>query len=146
MLADSIVYVDLNPRDEVPHVLGLIVSHPTGVVYGNQAGGLACMWRSMEGYLVVLGAGSTAASYIDFFRRFEGRPPSSGSSWKGDDLTELSILISSTVRYARTNQTGFGEVEVAVGLDKSRTDELTEGWIPVAVGDGRGVLVFPNSD
>jgi hypothetical protein len=139
-------YLDFNPRDDTPHVVGLVVDWPTSVVYGNQCGGLACLWRSLEGYLSVVGGGAASESFASFFRRFEGRPPLTGTSWKEEDLLELSSLIARTIRHLVTDSSGYAEVEIMVRLDLERADDLTEAWIPVVVGDGRGVLLFPNSD
>lgn len=140
------IYIDVNPRDETPHFLGLVVERPTGVVYSNQSGGLACIWRSLEGYLAILGSGSVPESYMDFFKRFDGRPPSSGTDWSRDDIAELSTLISRTARHLTTDASGYSEVETIAILDPGRIDELTEGWIPVLVDGARGALTFPNSD
>jgi hypothetical protein len=146
VVTEDRIYIDVNPRGESPHFLGLIVDHRSGVIYGNQAGGLACVWRSLEGYLAVLGSGAVAESYVRFFTRFDGRPPLAGEEWSPEDLAELSALVAGISGYSTTDESGYGETELAVRVDSDRVDELTEGWIPVRVGEAQGVLVFPNSD
>ena len=144
--AESLIFLDVNPRDDSPHILGLIVEHRTGVVYGNQVGGLACVWRSLEGFFVVLGTGQVPQSFIDYFARYGGSPPLTRLDWSPGDLADVASLIARTAPFASTGADGFGESRLPVRLDESRLDDLTEGWIPVAFGDRRGVIVFPNSD
>ena len=144
--ADDRIYVDVNPRDDSPDVLGLIVERRTGVVYGNQVGGLECIWRALEGFLVVLGTGRIPQCFIDLFARYRGWPPASRADWSREDLADLASLIARTAPFVTTGLDGFGETRSAIRLADERLDELTEGWIPVAFADMRGVLVFPNSD
>ncbi|MEV7629306.1 DUF6210 family protein [Actinoplanes sp. NPDC089786] len=59
---------------------------------------------------------------------------------------ELDALNGSAPQHATTDASGRGEVLAAVALDRERLDELTEAWIPVVVGERRGVLVFTNCD
>ncbi|RSM84710.1 hypothetical protein DMH04_19680 [Kibdelosporangium aridum] len=131
------VRVDFNPHDAVPEVLCLIVPAPTGVVYENRCGGQACLQNSLEGYLVVVGR---ATPFVDFFAKFDGRPP---QRWSPDDLDHLQRLIREKVVYF-VAEIEF-ESRVLLSLDFDRLDDLTEAWIPVRAGDQAAVLVFANS-
>nr|AGS49334.1 hypothetical protein [uncultured bacterium esnapd2] len=132
------VRVDFNPHDAVPEVLCLIVPAPTGIVYENQCGGLACVQKSLEGYLVVVGR---ATPFTDFFARFAGYPP---VTWAVEDLDQLQRLVRETVAYFVPD--GDSDARVMLSLDFDRLDDLTEAWIPVRAGDQAAVLVFANSD
>ncbi|GAB7039605.1 hypothetical protein JCM9533A_34550 [Catenuloplanes niger JCM 9533] len=41
-------FLDFDPRDASPFVLGMVVERRTGVTYGDQCGGLLCLWRTVE--------------------------------------------------------------------------------------------------
>ncbi|CAM3592195.1 DUF6210 domain-containing protein [Kibdelosporangium persicum] len=135
------VRVDFNPHDAVPEVLCLIVPAPTGVVYENQCGGHACLRKSLEGFLVVVGR---ATPFTEFFARFDGRPP---VSWTVEDLDRLQRLVREKVAYfVPDGDSGDSDVRVLLSLDFDRLDDLTEAWLPVRAGDEAAVLVFANSD
>ncbi|MFC0438392.1 DUF6210 family protein [Kutzneria buriramensis] len=132
------IRVDFNPQDAMPHVLGLIVAAPTGVVYENQCGGLACLQKELEGYLVVVGP---ATDYLDFFAEFDGWPP---TNWaEGGHLERLRELVEETGYFVPD---GNLDRYLRFTLDLDRLDDLTEAWIPVRAEDDRAVLVFANSD
>lgn len=141
MSSRPLVKVDFNPQDAVPEVLGLIVAASTGVMYGNQCGGLACLYKEVEGYLVVVGR---ATAFIDFFaEKFDGRPPNGPAEWAEEDLDRLGRMVQEKVFYFVP--AGDGDERVPLTLDMARGD-LTEAWIPVLAGDDAAVLVFANSD
>jgi len=136
-----VITVDFNPQNAVPEVLGMIVAAPTGVLYGNQCGGLACLYKSVEGYLVVAGR---ATAFIDFFARFDGRPPAGPADWAAQDLAHLKRMVQEQVFYFVPD--GSADTRVPLTLDPANLPDLTEAWIPVRVGDDAAVLVFANSD
>jgi hypothetical protein len=139
---ESTIHVDFNPQDAVPEALGLIVSARTGVLYGNQCGGLACLYEELEGYLVIVGR---ARPFIDFFSKFEGRPPMGGVDWSETDLVQLTRMVRDEVFYFVPDSSG-GDSRIPLVLDRLNAQKLTEGWVPVQAGDRVGVLVFANSD
>jgi hypothetical protein len=81
-----------------------------------------------------------------FSEQFDGRPPAPGSGWGEESLARLENLIDARVHYFETSPGGERESAVQVTLDRGRLAELTEAWVPVRVGDRRGVIVFANSD
>ncbi|WP_203909179.1 DUF6210 family protein [Rhizocola hellebori] len=139
---ETTIHVDFNPQDAVPEVLGLIVAAPTGVLYGNQCGGLTCLYQELEGYLVNVGR---AQSFIEFFAKFKGRPPIGAADWSETDLAQLAAMVRDEVFYF-VEESGGGDSRIPLALDSTNVQRLTEGWIPIRAGEQVGALVFANSD
>lgn len=129
-------------------VAGIIVAHPSGVVYTNQAGGYATYHPSMEGVFVPLPRpGELQASLDEHF--FDG-PKWEGYCYSGIDVETADFIdqLLSTLPPMR-----------GVRVNRERMKESMEAWIHLtispsadddsAVSDFAGtaaVLTWENSD
>jgi hypothetical protein len=122
--------------------LGIIVAHPTGVVYENQCDGNTCDHRYEEGFYVPLEM--RGRPFSDLFHG--GRPYCRW--WSEGDVPEdliQSLEAELAKLYYLTNHDkphGRG----VITLDRERLEQLVEGWIPVRTPDGPGILAFGNCD
>ncbi len=140
-------YVFLDPDGTLLREMGLhtIMEAPTGVVYAHQCAGHANERREREGYLLPVGTAKLAAPLRELFRReFRGWPPgTSSATWTDERLDALGAIVA-TIPFWQTGREEDRRSSLA--LDRSRLDDLTEGWIPVQTPEGRGILVFEKSD
>lgn len=133
----------VDPDGTAPDWTYVVIEHKTGVIYQHEFGGTATRLGEVEGYLVPVN-GENARSEFDavFVQRLRGV-----GSWGKvlePDLLEAVRNAVSTIRYWFDAQ-GSSEVEFLT-LDENRLDEVDEAWLPVVTSDGRGVLIWPNSD
>ena len=132
----------------------LIIPHPTGIVYSNQAGGHACQQPELEGFLVPIANDVGLAPELDFrspenelFKYF------SRINTCGETLDENNAKMIETI---------MRQLPLWGGLtvDRDRLDESVESWVFVTISatentpllvDGitypvSGVLTWTNSD
>ncbi|HVH64497.1 MAG TPA: DUF6210 family protein [Candidatus Acidoferrum sp.] len=124
----------------------IIVDSPTGILYEVQTGGHATAQRRAEGYLVPVGDAVAAGPLLEFFaKQFNGNPPPlGGNKWTAGHLDALAEIIGQVAYWSK--RPDGSDQRSHLQLDRNRLTELTEGWIPVRLLDGRGVLIFKNSD
>lgn len=121
--------VDLWNSDEV----GLIIKHPTGVIYTNQTGGTLCDHMQQEGYYIPL------REFRDWWEDMHKTVCGSRGGWDSK-----VPLINDLLTYLIIEMDG-GLLEV----DPDCLDDLQEAWIPVRLKDGSGrvgVVVYGNCD
>lgn len=136
-----------NDGDEEP--LGLVVPHPTGVVYTQQAGGTACCHPETEGFYVPLPRYFAPAEWLR-------------GHWPGSYKAEIAAsLIASCetlkeffrplTRKEQVEHTAlcgeFGEAWVPMMVELPAVDDGSEARELLKPLDGRLViLTYPNSD
>lgn len=108
---------------------GLIVRHPTGVVYGNQTAGTACAHPEVEGFFVPLVG---QASLDDFTEAIHSticdiwpEAPDVGGFGKNSIEAKTAEIVAEQLKC----HVGFLE------FDFDRIVEMKEAWIPVKIGD-----------
>ncbi|MFT4251280.1 MAG: DUF6210 family protein [Caulobacter sp.] len=131
--------------------MGIIVSHPTGVLVTNQAGGYACAHPSLEGfYLPLVSAGSPVLAALDqhfHTGKWGGHCHSGFDAETADFMDELFARESSSK---------------GLKVDRERLAECLEAWVHVIFDEtafdpgvgavleppsqGAGVVTWPNSD
>jgi hypothetical protein len=150
--------VVLDPDGTARSYLGLVVLHPTGVVYEQQCGGTEAQTRSAEGYFVPLGGvaydpGQRPVTIEDLTAVFHHR---GGCAYGGEAtsgrpelppqrLDKLRALVE-TIPYWTFRSDGETDARGRLRLDEGKTMELMESWVPVMTPDGAGVLTWPNCD
>ena len=129
--------------------IGVIIKHPTGVLYSNQAGGMCCSHPEEEGYYLPLNdtfKWDDGNSFHDEICTFAPQEVSEGVIAEINDcLSGFNIYIDVPSRDARIIGRQFEQVGIEV--DRDCLHELQEAWIPVRLSDGRtGVLAYVNCD
>ncbi|MDC3957625.1 hypothetical protein KEG38_27450 [Polyangium jinanense] len=129
--------------------LGVIIQHPSGVLYTNQTCGTCCDHPEVEGVFVPFDA---EESWLRLNAHFEGSKYRGTGAMHGID-EEDATFIESILR--------DGRIGVPLVVDRSRLKDSHEAWVqvliegevepfPTASGFGpyprRGVLTWPNSD
>ncbi len=137
---------------------GVIIEHPTGVIYSNQAGGTACLHPEIEGAFVPFGnevfAGHRFVSPENqLLAYFEG--PKHGGTGATNGLDEADAdFIDGVLKKVGVRQW--------IEVDRNRLKESCEAWVFVIVLDDeapsvsicsgfgpyrkKGVLTWSNSD
>jgi len=126
--------------------LALIVPAVTGVVYGNQTGGHACLLCQMEGYLVPF-AGEFRGKYERLLSHFTGPKWGGWCSQHIDDETarEIDTVLADLP----------GRDQIIV--DRTKLDMSWEAWVNVVIegpllglvehaSPRDAILTWPNSD
>ena len=130
--------------DDDDQGLGLIVLGPSGTLYSNQSGGLACHHPEAEGVYVPLG--STPPELEAHF---------AAGRWQGRCYAGIDDETARFVEYQLAEHVFGGRSSVAV--DRSRLAESEEAWIFVMIlpnghailaphVGARGIVVWQNSD
>lgn len=151
--AGTVQFVFLDPDGTMPEWLAVVVRKQTGVVYGNQCGGVGTVQRFIEGYLVPLGGsqfevdGGRIVPHL--FREIFHEGDACKYVWTGqtvprDRLASLRRLIEQ-IPYWTSSFDGVGQKH-PLRLDESQVEEICEAWIPVETPDGPGVLLHANCD
>lgn len=116
------ITVDINELDGPC----LLVSHPTGVTFRHQCGGLSCHQREREGFLLPLTVveagrvtGAEAQKQLDahFYR---GPKYKGGRCYSGMD-DEDAELVDGLLRW--------------LVVDRTRLPECVEAWVPLVMED-----------
>lgn len=119
----------------------LIISHPSGIFYEAQCGGVGCLHLTYEGFVISLG------SFMENF----------------DDCKygcyNIPEMIESRNNLAMNLDVAFQKhrSDYAIRFDFDRIDQLTEGWWPVVVsgeidhwnhlkGEFKGIIHIGNCD
>jgi len=129
--------------------LGLIVAHPSGVIYSNQTGGYACDHPEMEGVFVPL---HDTDPYVDQYQQLD-QHFYYGPKWRGHCYSGIDEETAAVVDEILTGS--YLTRRLTVNRDKLRDSE--EAWIHVIIApprerdfdgypSGVGVLTWPNSD
>lgn len=133
----------------MPTAVMMIVSHPSGIFYGNQVGGVACSQEELEGVLVPVGLEPAEAEQLM-------KLPFPGAAALNAEVADMIDGILSSVPFSRH-----------LKVDRSRLRDSCEAWVFVVgetpddnilqrerpyfggiygFGAIRGVLTWPNSD
>jgi hypothetical protein len=153
ILSNVLRLVQLDPDGTLDGWLGVVVRHPTGIVYANQCAGVATENRLVEGYLQLLGGSQydvdrgmiSLGPFTDAFHEGDACK----YVWRGREvpterLAQLAKLVGEIPYWlARLDAS---DTKQALRLDRTRIDEIAEAWIPVETPDGPGVLVHKNCD
>ncbi|WP_431685754.1 DUF6210 family protein [Hahella sp. NBU794] len=151
----------LDPDGTNVGYLGVIVEHPTGVIYQQQCGGTDCCLMEMEGYYIpVGGAGNEGLSVdVDELTRVFHR---GNSCWAGGEpcgrwptlldserLKKLESIVGSIPIWS--NEKGSREstrnlLKIHYADEYRRERQIMEAWVPVETPNGVGVLVWSNCD
>jgi len=129
--------------------LGIIIQHPSGVLYTNQTCGTCCDHPEVEGVFVPFDA---EESWLRLSAHFEGPKYRGSGAMRGideDDATFIELVLRE------------GRMGVPLVVDRSHLEASHEAWVhvlikgetgscPLASGFGpyprRAVLTWPNSD
>ncbi len=139
---------------------GVIIEHPTGVIYSNQAGGTACLHPEIEGTFVPFGndvlieQGRRLLSPQDDLESYFEGPKHRGTGATNGLDAEDADFIDGVLQRAHVRQW--------IEVDRDRLKESCEAWVfvtvlgdesspfPICSGFGpypkRGVLTWVNSD
>lgn len=130
--------------------IGLIVSHPTGVLYSNQTGGYACLSPKLEGAFVPL-----TNPLVNQQEKLEEY--FTGSKWKGHcynnidketaDFVDAILALSHLTSRLKVNRDKLNESHEAwihvVILPDNREEDLQEFS---GFASNLGILTWENSD
>ena len=125
--------------------LGLIILHPSGVLYTNQVGGHGCFHPEVEGVFLPLKTCENRTELKSLEEHFKG-------SW--DSLNEFEANLVDTVLQKSGQDLSW------ISVDRSRLKDSFEAWVYVKLNpkkthahesltgfDGSlGILTWPNSD
>jgi Family of unknown function (DUF6210) len=112
--------------------VGLIIPHPTGVVYQNQVAGMLCRQYWLEGVFVPVDWDDAADAIEDTFV--------GGDSLSTEDADRIDAKLAP--HSAKVNRAKLGEsCEAWVWLSLEKGVRLVEGLEPA-----EAVLTWPNSD
>jgi hypothetical protein len=130
--------------------LGLIIEHPTGVIYTNQTGGHSCKHPELEGAFYPLfdrpGSQQTELDHIFLSEKWRGWCDSGIDAETADciDIILASSLLTRHLKVDRDRLTESWEAWIHVMFEpKNKYDES-----PLYFGfsSGKGVLTWENSD
>lgn len=146
-------YIFLDPDGTQDFGLFVIVEAETGVTYANQCAGYLTEPRTLEGFLIPVGGPKDAKVLYDWFwKSFHGNCYRPEENWTPEMVSQLRDLISQIPCW-RTVPDNIGKDQrLFLQLDEDRMSECVEAWIPVitpygkGILDGKGILVFQNSD
>jgi hypothetical protein len=134
---------------DMPRDVMLIIEYPTGVLYENQCGGVACSQEDLEGVLVPVGLPPVDAERVMAL-------PFPGGAALNAEVADMIDEILASVSFAKY-----------LRVDRSRLSDSCEAWVfvvaetpqdsdfqiygpyfgsPRGFGTVRGVLTWPNSD
>ena len=136
----------------MPDEMMLVIEHPSGVRYQNQAGGYACMQPELEGVLSPL---EVDAAVKERIRRLD-YPPRGVSLETADEIDAL-LAMERTSRFLKVDRSPLLEsreawVFVLIDATENLTYDLppkeNETYFGPVYGFGpcRGVLTWINSD
>jgi hypothetical protein len=131
----------IDPDGTGTQYLGVIVSHPTGVVYSQQCGCTNTFIREQEGYYVPIyifennkvGNQKIISELYNIFHENSFTPLDK------ETINNIEKIVNKIPWWENENK-------MVLKLDWIRTMELTEAWIPILIPDGSGILIWPNCD
>lgn len=134
---------------DMPHEIMLVVEHPSGVLYGNQAGGVVCMQPEIEGVLAPVEVWPENVERIMNLDYGAGR----GLEPELADAIDAVLAVEPSSRYlrvdrARLKQSMEAWVFVLIDSPADTTDQIAGPHFGALLGFGatKGVLTWPNSD
>jgi hypothetical protein len=151
VLSKQIIRIDPDGTQD-PGLL-VLVRADTSVVYEHQCGGHNTFQYQAEGYLIPIGPPGHSKPLREFFERefknfppYHGLNPSTGTepAWSESALTMLENLVES-LRIWYRDEDGHNDW-THLALDKTKTEQFTEAWLPVNTPLGKGILLWENSD
>lgn len=154
-------FVFIDPDGTAHDYLGVIVSHPTGIVYIQQCAGVETLMRSLEGYLVPVGGitfdpaqgsissqGLTVTFHENGGCTYGGEgigDPPRAPRLPPDRISQLRAIVES-IPYWTALESGETSRRGQLRLDETRLAEIVEAWVPVMTPEGCGILTWPNCD
>ena len=120
-----------------------VVEARTGVFYQQQYGGTACRQGQVEGFLVPLFGPDGLKAMRELFEKHFRGAGTWNAKWSDGERARLRECVAMIGYWACD---GVSEELTVLGLDESRLREADEAWGPVLTPDGRGVLLWANSD
>lgn len=137
-------YIFLDPDGSQGAGVIVIVQAPTGVVYASQVGGMQNEERSVEGFAIPNFHPAHLEALLNFFARYHGSPPDGRTTlWPPRHLDELNLILGRIPLWQTSREQ---DTPASLTLDRTRLQELTEGWIPVNTAYGPGILTHQNCD
>jgi hypothetical protein len=137
--------VFLDPDGTNKDYFGVIIRHPSGVVYSQQCGCTKTEIRSLEGYFVPLGrepfeSGGRPLSIAGLTAIFHRAGIGTGEPLSDEARSRLASFVENIPWWdAAENRTHLA-------VDEARRGETMEAWVPVITSDGPGILTWPNCD
>jgi len=141
--------------------LGVVVRWPSGVIYGQQCGGILTLQRTIEGYYVPVGGVRVGGERDPNIPRFDWRDLrrffldrigiesalGGPAEWRDSlVLAELRTIVG-TIPWWIEGESIDHTRRLSLAVDDTRESQIVEAWVPVRLhDDGTGVLVWPNSD
>jgi hypothetical protein len=110
--------------------LGLIVEHPSGIIYSNQTGGTSCFHPEVEGVFVPLRnemdheGPRLISPENDLFAYFEGPKHGGAGATSGLDSDDADFIDDLLRKHS------LGDI---VAVDRERLRESHESWVHVTV-------------
>jgi hypothetical protein len=131
----------IDPDGTGKQYLGVIVSHPTGVVYSHQCGCTNTFIHEQEGFYVPINIFennkvSNQKIITELTKIFH---ENSFTPLDKETIQNIEKIINRIPWWENENK-------MVLQLDWNRTMELTEAWIPIRIPSGSGILIWPNCD
>ena len=149
---DQLTRVFLDPDGTGGDIFGVIVRRATGVAYGTQCAGLRADERYLEGYFVPISglmfdAEDGRIDVAELRSVFHAGDTCLHGSNEFDPSKHIGALQQAVSKIPFWFIDTKGETHRSqLQLDMSRVAEAVEGWVPVLIPRGTGVLVWPNCD
>lgn len=124
------------PIFEIPPYM-IVVEEKTGIKYTAQVGGLSCLHKEVEGFLLHLPVYDCDPCVMEVVREtlsmeweYEGKRFTCCEGCHGETVSEnyLKVIQSSIDDLI---QRGYLAKDYKIIIDKSRIAESTEAWIPI---------------
>lgn len=112
----------INPEGTI-----LIVSHPTGVFYESQSGGMSCTHPELEGYVINLGGFAEDLTGCEYGCQYLPDMPEKQKQF-AEDFNRLCEVTK--------------DWTYQISFDYDRISELQEGWIPVKLNGKMDEIIF----
>lgn len=134
---------------QMPRDVMLILGYPTGIVYENQVGGVACRQEELEGVLMPVGLPPEDAE------RFMALPFPGATALDADVADMIDDILASVpfARYLKVDRSHLRDsyeswVFVLAEIPEDSTFQIYGPYFGAPRGFGmvRGVLTWPNSD
>lgn len=117
--------------DRITEKTILIISHPTGVFYSAQCGGLRCSHPKYEGFAIGLGSFAVSLTGCEYGCQYLPQMP--------DKQKEFADVFDN---YCKEHTQHW---VYKISFDYDRINELQEGWIPVLLNGKMDEVLFFNT-